>query len=264
MGTDATSTVYAAELRGISLALQIAREYRERSGNRQTIVIYTDNQAAITSTAKLEGQSGAYILREISQQIQETQDRGRHVKTRWISAHVGVPGNEAADKAAKEATGWREDGSEGETAQKPFQLHPLRTTLKTWSKAEVERTWRTNLHAETKGRACYRHTPVPTNRVLQLHQGLSKQQCALLVQLRTEKFGLRDFLFQRKVPGVTETASHILLTCRNHKDLRNQEFGRLPGRHNLRAIMNNRKLATKAIRIIEQMQILGQRGIRDE
>lgn len=274
MGTETTSTVYSAELRGISLALQIAKEYAERNGSRQTVAIYTDNQAAITSTAKPEGQSGAYILKEIAQQIQDIQDKGRLVKIRWIPAHVGVPGNEAADRAAKEATGWREDGSEGETASKPFQLHPLRTTLKTWCKAEVERAWRAKWHSETKGRACYRHTPVPTNRILRLHQGLSKRQSALLVQLRTEKIGLRDFLFQRRVPGVIDskcecgarrqTASHILLTCRNHKDLRNREFGRLPGRHDLRAIMNNRKLATKAIRIIEQTQILGQRGIRNE
>ena len=32
-----------------------------------------------------------------------------------------------------------------------------------------------------------------------------KRQSALLVQLRTEKIGLRDFLFAQRVPGVTSS-----------------------------------------------------------
>ena len=74
---------------------------------------------------------------------------------------------------------------------------------------------------ETKGRATYRHTPVPTKKILQLHEGLSKRESALLVQLRTEKIGLKDFLFQRKMPDVPsprcecgerrQTVAHILL-----------------------------------------------------
>ncbi|KAI3527398.1 zinc knuckle [Colletotrichum abscissum] len=40
-----------------------------------------------------------------------------------------------------------------------------------------------------------------------------------------------------------------------------QELGTLPGRHNLRVILNKRKAAAKAIRFIEQTEILGQHGI---
>jgi CRISPR/Cas system CSM-associated protein Csm5 (group 7 of RAMP superfamily) len=47
MGSDTTSTVYAAELQGISLTLQLAKEYAERDSDRRRIAIYTDNQAAI-------------------------------------------------------------------------------------------------------------------------------------------------------------------------------------------------------------------------
>ncbi|ENI02974.1 hypothetical protein COCC4DRAFT_114178, partial [Bipolaris maydis ATCC 48331] len=43
MGSDTTSTVYATELQGISLALQIAQEYAERGGERRKVAIYTDN-----------------------------------------------------------------------------------------------------------------------------------------------------------------------------------------------------------------------------
>lgn len=100
MGAGTTSTGYTAEFRGISLALQIAQDRTDRNGNRRSVAIYTDNQATIKSLAKLEGSSGAYILREIAEQIQHLRDKERPVVIRWTPAHVGIPGNEAADKAA--------------------------------------------------------------------------------------------------------------------------------------------------------------------
>ncbi|QRC93973.1 hypothetical protein JI435_429910 [Parastagonospora nodorum SN15] len=91
--------------------------------------------------------------------------------------------------------------------------------------------------------------------------------------MRTEKIGLNDFLFNRRVPEVIsprcacgerrQTAAHILLRCGIYKDLRDQVFGNLSGRHNLRAVLNKPQLATKAIEFIEQTQILRQVGIRD-
>lgn len=57
---------------------------------------------------------------------------------------------------------------------------------------------------------------------------LSKRYSAIIVQLRTEKIGLKDFLFRRRVPGVTkfkceggerqQTAVHSL-SYRRHKNL---------------------------------------------
>ena len=74
LGLSTTSTVYAAELYGICLALQIARDYVDRNGSRRNVVIYTDNQAAIWSVTKAEGRTGSYILEEIARQIQDLQD----------------------------------------------------------------------------------------------------------------------------------------------------------------------------------------------
>jgi hypothetical protein len=175
----------------------------------------------------------------------------------WIPAHVGIPGNEAADQAAKKATGWRENGCRQQLANPPPQLYPLRTTLRRWCKTQAERAWISAWREDKKGRATYRHTPVPTKKVLQLHKRLSKRESALLVQLRTEKIGLNDFLFNRQVPTVTS------LRCSKYKDLRNHIFANLSGRHSLRTILSTQQLATKAIEYMEQTQILGQTGIRD-
>ena len=269
---DTESTVYAAELQGISLALQIAQEYASRHGARRDVAIYTDNQAAIWSIAKAEGRSGAYILADIARQVQELQDNGRTVTVRWIPAHVGIPGNEAVDRAAKEATGWREDGRSQQPADPPPQLFTIRSTVKRWCKTQAERAWIAKWRKDTKGRATYRHTPTPTKKILRLHKGLTKQESALLVQLRTEKIGLNDFLFARRVPDVTsprcdcgarrQTVAHILLYCNKRRNLRNRIFANLSGRNNIRTILGTPQLATKAIEYIEQTQILGQNGDR--
>lgn len=274
MGTDEVSTVYVAELQGIRLALEIAQEQLCPSDPRRQLTIYTDNQAAIRSTARPEGRCGAYILKVIMQQIQNVQARGWTVTVRWINSHAGIPGNEEADTAAKEATGWRAGDTVGDRAECPQDLFPLKSTLKTWCNKKAKKAWIESWRTETKGRASFRYTPVPSKRVLHLHQGRSKRHSALLVQLRTEKIGFDDFLYRRRVPGVPDpmcqcgegrqTVTHILLRCRKLKDLRRQEFGRMPGRHNLRVILNKRELATKAIRFVEQTQILGQFRIAEE
>jgi hypothetical protein len=111
---------------------------------------------------------------------------------------------------------------------------------------------------------------VPSKKVLQLHEGLSKRESALLVQLRTEKIGFKDFLFTRSVLDVTsprcdcgerrQTVAYILLRCRTYKDLRNRIFSNLSGRDSLWTILSTPQLATRAIKFIEQTQILGQNG----
>lgn len=182
---------------------------------------------------------------------------GRQVTIRWIPAHTSILGNEAVDRAAKEATGWREDGCKSLLADALSTLYPLRSTTRRWCRTQTEQAWAAKWQAETKGCASHRNTPRPNKKVLHLHEGLTKRQSALLVQLRTEKIGLRDFLFTQKVLGITssrcqcgerqQTVAHVLLCCRKLRNLWNQVFGNLSGRHDLQTILNKLQLATKAI-----------------
>ncbi|TXB97662.1 hypothetical protein FocTR4_00011525, partial [Fusarium oxysporum f. sp. cubense] len=48
-----------------------------------------------------------------------------------------------------------------------------------------------------------------------------------------------------------QTVAHILLRCRQHRQLWDQELGRLRGRNNLRKLLSERKAAAKAIKFIE-------------
>ncbi|OHE90236.1 zinc knuckle [Colletotrichum orchidophilum] len=204
MGPDTISTVYAGELQGIILALEIAEEDKQKGNNRSKVLIYTDNQAAIRSSARPKGKSGSYLLRTIADKTQKLQEQGLKTEIRWVPAHTGIQGNEDADTAAKEATGWRQNGETGAKADKPQHLYALRSTLKTWTYREANKMWQARWTAEPRGRTSFRYTPKPTKRVLQLHEGLSKRQSAILVQMRTEKIGLKDFLFSRRVPDAMD------------------------------------------------------------
>jgi ribonuclease HI len=101
MGRDTESTVYAAELKGIHLALQILETSPDCHHSKATI--FTDNQSALRTVHKPGNTSGQYILRKVLLLLRKITTLGIEVDFRWIPAHRGVPGNEAADQAAKQA-----------------------------------------------------------------------------------------------------------------------------------------------------------------
>lgn len=84
--------------------------------------------------------------------------------------------------------------------------------------------WKVEWTNERRGRELRRLEPAPRRGIIKLHCGLSKELSSLVVQMRTGKIGLRDFLFGRKVPGIedgtcecrhgNQTVKHILLECR--------------------------------------------------
>lgn len=92
MGTKQTSTVYAAELQGINLALSMVQTHSNTKPGMK-IHIFADHQAAIRSLVRPEGRSGAYIVRQIAQKITALHEAGATIDVHWIPAHEGIEGN---------------------------------------------------------------------------------------------------------------------------------------------------------------------------
>ena len=101
LGTAPNHTVYSAELVGIILALEMAIDLQENLPDAP-VRIFTDNQSAIQSAGGTRPRAGPYQsllfkILELSRQLYKP------LSIHWIPAHVGVPGNEAADLEAKAA-----------------------------------------------------------------------------------------------------------------------------------------------------------------
>ena len=95
--------------------------------------------------------------------------------------------------------------------------------------------WRKRWLKSQKGRAIARYRPYPTKEALELYKDRAKAHCSILIQLRTEKIGLKAFLKGRRVPGYEdstcecqeeeETVQHFLLRCQRWRTQREEILG---------------------------------------
>lgn len=216
MGDNQISTVYAAELKGIELALNWGLDGYTWPGCKE-LNVWTDNQAAISAVADPNGcASGQYILRDIVTKIDRLRAKGIQVAVRWIPAHIGVYGNERADRAAKEAATVALRRLNGLCYLTACHRQILASAAKyhwdwAWSKAQ-------------HGGPVRSLNPEPTKTTIQSHKGMTKAESAVWVQLRTGKIALKKYLYdigRADSPrcnrcngfGSGQTVRHVLLEC---------------------------------------------------
>ncbi|EDN05278.1 predicted protein [Histoplasma mississippiense (nom. inval.)] len=226
--------------------------------------------------------SGQSILLRIIDSLERANSQGLDVEFYWIPAHHGIEGNELADKLAKEATGCKQrHGRRGklitvdtdDAAATPDFLRHLISAARSELNRQTQERWEHDWEHETTGRATFTLTPTPSSTVLQLHDSLHKVLSSTIVQMRTGKIGLRQFLYERKVPDITDTlcecgngnqtVRHVLLACPRFNSLRAATWKDGDGRRerlDLREILTKPKLAKKAARFMILTRLLGQYG----
>jgi ribonuclease HI len=121
LGTEDQSTLYAAELSGIEIALARAiKDNKETPTKAREVILFSDSQAAIQALQNPQRPSGQYVLTLIYNHLRDLRPHTKR-NFRWIPAHVGVPGNEAADVDAKNvAFQGAEVGGASDGAEKPM------------------------------------------------------------------------------------------------------------------------------------------------
>ncbi len=230
LGPSDSFTVHSGELYGISFATEMSLEAHTEP---QVVIICVDSQAAIRAAGSPKNKSGQHIMRQIVQAIDRLRQSGSTVEIHLVPVHIAFCGNEAADKLAKEATRWRlkklrrggvRDEDTLSMATKALRVRELLSAKKTQLTKHAMTEWGKEWTKERRGRELQRLEAAPRKRTVTFHIGLSKELSSLVVQMRTGKIRLREFLFHRKVPGIedgrcecrqgNQTVKHILLEFR--------------------------------------------------
>ena len=92
-----TATIFTAELCAILDAIKFARKLPS-----QKFIIYTDSKSSIEALKNFNPKNS--LVQEIKYTLHKHYEAGRNIELCWIPSHVGVKGNEDADRAAKAAT----------------------------------------------------------------------------------------------------------------------------------------------------------------
>jgi len=117
------SSVYTAELSAIRMALELIRRLKEKS-----FVIYSDYLSSLQAIQSFDIIN--ITVFNILKLYTQLTDIGRHVSLCWIPSHVGIKGNEMAEKAAK-------DGicaviTQGKIPTESFFPHISKLCMKEW------------------------------------------------------------------------------------------------------------------------------------
>ena len=188
------------------------------------------------------------------------------LKHTWAKA---ILNGEAAVRLPPSAPPWYEASPEylkelreARTAQRAHHTRLMEHHMKIWKS-----TWATYQN----------RIPLPTEaqqasldkKRLKIHSNLAKAESSLATQIRTEKIGLANFLFNRRVPNVNspacicgwprQTAKHVIMHCQLI-DGRNELFNQVKT-NNYRTIIENSAKLKKLTAWLMRADILKQFSI---
>jgi ribonuclease HI len=216
-------SVHVAELIGvfyaISVVCKIAHELSNGLGRRRkSATILCDSRSALQATQNVRNKSGQRIVHAILQAATEVQAKGIALRLQWVPGHCNNPGNDAADRLAKDAA-------------YPGKSHPFRPLLSRESarlRGNILNQWEQEWKSSNKGGHLRKiDDALPATYTRRLYGSLPRNRAYLLTQLRTghnwlstyaKTFGFRDD--DKCACGAQETVTHVLVDCPILRDIR--------------------------------------------
>ena len=199
-------SVLSAELFGLLKCLEFVEQL-----NTSRCVIFTDS---LTSLQLLGSNSKTYIntVDKIKERILSANSE-RTVLLHWVKAHVGIHGNERADRAAN--LGHKNVKS----TLFPLQCEEILCTLRRNFFSNWQRYWRESCRTQRKGLFLHSIRETITKESV-IDTGSRKLDC-VLYRLRLGRVPLNDYLFRiRKSEtdqcshcGALENLEHYILEC---------------------------------------------------
>uniref|UniRef100_A0A3B5QAR3 Reverse transcriptase domain-containing protein n=1 Tax=Xiphophorus maculatus TaxID=8083 RepID=A0A3B5QAR3_XIPMA len=239
--TDGLS-VYTGEMLAILLALQWVEDIKPLK-----TVICSDSSSALLSLKNTQSDSRMDILFEIFHTLFRIQNMGLIVIFVWVPAHIGVEGNERADKMAKRAI------------QNPisFTVKTSKSEGKSMVKGKLMEKWQKRWDEEKTGRWFYKIQKIVGER---RNGRRNRKEERVITRLRFGHTGLNYTLFKIKKHdngkcdycGKYETIEHVILECHKYERERRymrREFECIKEKINLLDILR-KNLGSKHIQII--------------
>jgi hypothetical protein len=222
LGTEGDSSVYAGQG-------QLVRK----------VTVLSDSQAAIQAVARPGRPSGQYILQDIYIRAKALQETGAELRVQWVPAHVGIAGNEEADRVAKLAASQR--GQNRGVGVAPPTLIRLASAAKRCVRARIAARWKKLWESTGVVKPTKWLIKAPGKKALALYTGLPKAYTSIIMQLRTGRSALNHFLFKikRHEDGQSscregpQTPRHVVLECARWGGLRRQMFTKIAARTEL-------------------------------
>ncbi|QRV87101.1 hypothetical protein RhiJN_15119 [Ceratobasidium sp. AG-Ba] len=255
LGSDKRHVVYEAELVGAMLALHLLASERDVG----SAWIGIDNQAVLHTMRSPVINAAPHLvlaLADLTKSLTRSHP-GLAVTTTWVPAHVGVPGNELADVAAKEAARGLSSDAHDLPAYLRNEIAASPAAAKQAFKEAQKEIWKQRWDGElSNSNASIRaiDESTPSNVFHRLAQTVPRRHASLLIQLRTghvplnaylHRFGLAESASCPACNQRAETVKHFLMNCPAYEQARQRRNLASPASANSLSVLLSSKGATR-------------------
>ena len=202
-----SASIFTAELYAIKTALISIKTSRNVS-----CVVYTDSRSAVQA---IKGHSTSKLVLDIEEVLLILYRRGIQVVFCWVPSHVGIEGNELADKAAKDAI---------DQARVQLQEIPV-ADVKSFIKKKVYEKWTAHWEEKTLGAKIREFCPTFKRTPVNFRLGRRDGWKITRLRIGHTRFTHAHLLAGEEGPWCVAcdepvTVKHILISCGNNARVR--------------------------------------------
>jgi ribonuclease HI len=222
-------TVYTAEISAILAALEWIKEERTQYTDSRKFVIYSDSLSSLQAINSSNVFYTTNTITKIHTIYSDLYKERLQVDIVWIPSHIGIKGNEQADKMAKHATSFPESDNE--------HVPPDRQTVYRWIERSMIKEWQKQ-YDKIQDKTWYKQLEPNVNKKVKF-TATTRREEVTITRIRFEHCRTRDRQFKMKhsesnrctaCPTEVETITHYL-TCPNNNII---NTGRVTDPHQIR------------------------------